>query len=208
MRFLAFLFGWWVYHPYSAFVAMVLRAKGVRVGRNLYIQGVPYLKLRGKAANVSIGDNVAIYGDIDLRNRENGKIIIESNVSFDLGCRLVAANDATLTFREGADIGGYCIFNCGADVTVGQHVLMASYCYVQSSNHGIRRSELIKRQPHSYGDIVIGRDVWVAGHASILAGVTIAEGAVVGAKAVVASDVAPYAICAGIPARVIGERQN
>jgi acetyltransferase-like isoleucine patch superfamily enzyme len=206
VRFLAFVLGWWVYRPYSALVAMILRLKGVRVGRNFYIQGVPYLKLRGKASHVVIGDNVRVHGDIDVRNRENGRIVIESDVAFDTGCRLVAANDAVLTFRTGADVGAYCIFNCGTHVTVGEGTMMGAYCYIQSSNHGMSRSRPIKGQPHTYGVITIGRDVWLAGHVTVVAGVSIGDGAVVGAKAVVTKDVPPYSITAGIPAKVIGER--
>jgi acetyltransferase-like isoleucine patch superfamily enzyme len=86
--------------------------------------------------------------------------------------------------------------------------LFAGFCYVQSSNHGIRKGQPIKDQPHTYGPIAIGRDVWLAGHVTVLAGVTIGDGAVVGAKAVVTRDIAPFAICAGIPAKAIGERPD
>jgi virginiamycin A acetyltransferase len=51
------------------------------------------------------------------------------------------------------------------------------------------------------GDTVVGNDVWLGQNATILPGVQIGDGAVVGANSVVASDVAPYAIVAGNPAR-------
>lgn len=208
MRFLAFVFGWWVFRPYSLLVGLVLRLKGVRVGRNFYIQGTPFLKLRGDPKNVIIGDNVRIHGDIDLRNRENGKIIIEDNVTFDTGCRLVAANDATLHFEKHVDVGGYCIFNCGTDVAIGQGTLLAGFCYIQSSSHGIKASQPIRKQPHSYGKIDIRREVWIAGHVTVLPGVTIGDGAVIGAKAVVTRDVQSNTIMAGVPAKPIGYRPN
>ena len=56
------------------------------------------------------------------------------------------------------------------------------------------------------GDIVIGNDVWIGYEAVILAGVTIGDGAVIGARAVVTKDVPPYAIVGGVPARVIRSR--
>jgi virginiamycin A acetyltransferase len=55
--------------------------------------------------------------------------------------------------------------------------------------------------PWSKGDIVIGNDVWLGHEALVLSGVTIGNGAIVGARAVVTKDVRPYAIVAGNPAR-------
>lgn len=56
------------------------------------------------------------------------------------------------------------------------------------------------------GDIVIGNDVWIGYEAVILAGVTIGDGAVIGARAVVTKDVAPYTVVGGVPARPVKKR--
>lgn len=56
------------------------------------------------------------------------------------------------------------------------------------------------------GDVHIGNDVWLASGCTVLSGVSVGDGAVVAARAVVTRDVAPYAIVAGNPARVIGWR--
>lgn len=56
------------------------------------------------------------------------------------------------------------------------------------------------------GDIVIGNDVWIGYEAVIMAGVTIGDGAVIGARAVVTKDVLPYTIVGGIPAKPIRKR--
>jgi virginiamycin A acetyltransferase len=58
----------------------------------------------------------------------------------------------------------------------------------------------------SRGDTVVGNDVWLGYRALVLPGVTIGHGAVVAAASVVASDVPPYAIVGGNPARVIRRR--
>jgi acetyltransferase-like isoleucine patch superfamily enzyme len=60
--------------------------------------------------------------------------------------------------------------------------------------------------PYSKGDIRVGHDVWIAEGANILSGVSIGHGAVVAAFSVVTKDVPPYAIVAGVPARVIRRR--
>ena len=56
------------------------------------------------------------------------------------------------------------------------------------------------------GDTVIGNDVWIRQNAVLLPGVTIGDGAIIGANSVVGSDVAPYTIVAGNPAKVIRKR--
>lgn len=54
--------------------------------------------------------------------------------------------------------------------------------------------------PASKGDITIGSDVWIGRDAMVLSGVTVGHGAVIGARAIVTRDVAPYSIVAGSPA--------
>ena len=56
------------------------------------------------------------------------------------------------------------------------------------------------------GDTVIGNDVWIGQDATILPGVHIGDGAIIGANSVVASDITPYTIVAGNPAKLIRKR--
>ena len=56
------------------------------------------------------------------------------------------------------------------------------------------------------GDIVIGNDVWIGYDAVVLAGVTVGDGAIIAARAVVTKDVPPYTIVGGVPARPIRRR--
>ena len=56
------------------------------------------------------------------------------------------------------------------------------------------------------GDIVIGNDVWIGYEAVIMSGVTIGDGAIIGARAVVTKNVPPYTIVGGIPAKTIRKR--
>ena len=60
--------------------------------------------------------------------------------------------------------------------------------------------------PASKGDVTIGSDVWIGAGVTILSGVTIGDGAAIGANATVTSDVLPYAVVAGNPAREIRRR--
>jgi virginiamycin A acetyltransferase len=56
------------------------------------------------------------------------------------------------------------------------------------------------------GDTVIGNDVWIGQNARILPGVHIGDGAIIGLNSVVGSDVEPYTIVAGNPAKIVRKR--
>jgi len=64
----------------------------------------------------------------------------------------------------------------------------------------------IKGHPRSKGPVRIGNDVWIGHGATILSGVTIGDGAVIGTGSVVTSDVPPYTIVVGAPARAVRQR--
>jgi acetyltransferase-like isoleucine patch superfamily enzyme len=64
----------------------------------------------------------------------------------------------------------------------------------------------IKGHPFSKGDVIIGNDVWLADSCVILSGVTIGDGAIVGANSVVSKNIEPYQIYAGNPAKLIKNR--
>lgn len=207
IKFLALTLGWWIYYPHSFIVALVLRIRGIKVGPGFYIQGLPYLKIRGKAKNIRIGKNVKIFGNIDIRNRENGRIHIGDNVSFDNDCRIVAAREALVEVCDSADIGAYCILNCGADVTIGSNTMIASFCAIQSSSHGTKKGHLIRYQPHEHSAIRIGQDVWLGTKVTILPHLTIGDGAIVGANSVVTKSLPENSISIGAPAKPISYRQ-
>lgn len=57
--------------------------------------------------------------------------------------------------------------------------------------------------PSTKGNVVIGNDVWIGSNATLFSGITIGDGAVIAAKAVVTKDVPPYSIVAGNPAKVV-----
>ena len=196
---------YWYIH--SLVIKAILRIYGIRVGKNFYIEGVPQLKIRGSACDIQIGNNVSIFGDIDIRNRERGRIIFDDDVCIDNDCRFVAANDAVLCIGKRTSIGAFSIFNCGVSVTVGNDCMLSGMVHVQSSQHGYAKGELIRTQKHTYGEIVIGNDVWVAFNASILKGVILEDGCVVGAKSLVREGhFKMNSIIAGIPAVKIKER--
>lgn len=208
IEFLALLTNKKYWHIHSFFVKCVLCLYGVKVGRKFYIEGTPRLKIRGKASDIKIGNNVSIFGCIDIRNREEGKIIIEDGVTIDNDCRFVAANNAILRIGEKTSIGAYSVFNAGVDIDVGRDCMFAGMIVLQSSEHGIVKGRLIREQNHSYGKIKIGNDVWLASDVTVMKGAVIEDGCVVGAKSLVRKGhYEQNSILVGVPAQKIKERQ-
>lgn len=107
-------------------------------------------------------------------------------------------------------IGKFCSIACGAKFLFNSanHSLASLSTYpfpIFYEEWGLDAREVAQAWDNK-GDIVIGNDVWIGFEAVILAGVTVGDGAVVAARAVVAEDVPPYTIVGGVPAKPIRRR--
>lgn len=104
-------------------------------------------------------------------------------------------------------LGPYVVIYGQGGVEIGEQTLVSMHCTILSSNHGVPPlGKLIRETADELLPTKIGRDVWIGANAVILGGVTIGEGAVVAAGAVVNRDVEPGAVVAGVPARGIKRR--
>lgn len=90
-------------------------------------------------------------------------------------------------------------------VIIGDRVLIASHVAITSVTHDYNVKHICF-SPSIHKQVVIQDDVWIGTHSVILPGITIGEGAVIGAGTVVTKDVPAYAIVAGAPARIIKYR--
>lgn len=107
--------------------------------------------------------------------------------------------DATLK------VGAFCSIATGVTIFLGgEH----RWDWITTYPFSVFRdsAKAITGHPATKGDVIIGHDVWVGANATIMSGVRINNGAVIGACAVVTKDVPAYAIVAGNPAKVIRSR--
>ncbi|MCI8866664.1 MAG: CatB-related O-acetyltransferase [Anaerotignum sp.] len=107
-------------------------------------------------------------------------------------------------------IGKFCSIACGAKFLFNSanHSLSSLSTYpfpIFYEEWGLDRKNVAEAWGNK-GDIVIGNDVWIGYEAVILAGVTVGDGAVIGARAMVTKDVPPYTIVGGVPAKPIRKR--
>lgn len=194
-------------HPGIRFHQWQLRRGGAECGPYVWISATPEVALCGESSCV-IGDGTFIPSTVQIRGNDRGRIIVGRNCSFDTYSRLFAANDATLLLADNVGVGPFNIINAFDDCTIGLNSMLGPYVNINCADHGTARTgEPMRFQPGRYGPVVIGEDCWIGSHAVIMKGVTIGEGAVVAAGAVVTRDVPAYAIVAGVPARVISYRK-
>ena len=135
-------------------------------------------------------------------------------VSSSLGYATYVGHNSSI---EGCNVGRYTCIGPNVRIIHGNHpvhefVSIHPAFFSLQKQAGFTYVEKQKYCEESYVDpdnqyyVKIENDVWICDGASILAGVTIGNGAVVAANALVTKDVPPYAIVAGVPAKIIGKR--
>ena len=157
--------------------------------KNLTVLGKIQLQIpRGtrRTPSVSIGDNVTLYDGVCLWG--DGQIKIGNN---------------TTLFR---DVTVYAGKNGG--VSIGDDVMVAGFCYITDSNHGMKLGKgLLREQAPAAKPIIIENNVWLGQGVTVLGGGHIHSGAVVGAQSLVNGEVEENTIVAGTPAKVLRKRQ-
>jgi len=132
---------------------------------------------------VSIGRAVTIYPNVSIRGR------------------------GRLTIGDYCSINGGVIFGLTCDLTMGHHVMVADNVSFRTADHEYTDLAVpMLEQGERALPIMIGDDVWIGANATILRGVTIGQGAIIAAHAVVVKDVQPFEIVGGVPAKTIGSR--
>ena len=162
---------------------------------------------------LTVGDDVTIEGPAYLHCLSQRGVRIGSHTSIArnlwLHCGGTPEDYAHGWFEIGEHsfIGCNAVIGAGGGVRIGNHVLIGQCVNIHAENHVFSDPAcLIRDQGVTYQGVVIEDDVWIGSKATLLDGVTVGRGAVIGAGAVVTKSVPPNAIVAGIPARIIGMR--
>lgn len=122
-------------------------------------------------------------------------------------------------FNPEIRIGHDCCFGAYNHITainkieIGDGCLTGKWVTITDNSHGQSDFDSlcdppIKRKLYSKGAVIIGKNVWIGDKATILPGVTIGDGAVIAANAVVTKSVQPYSIVAGTPAQIVKRRDQ
>lgn len=120
-------------------------------------------------------------------------------------------NGGRIAIGRECHIGERCYLWAGDSsgrIELGNHVSFAPGVFVTASDYQFVAGVPFRQQPKRERHVTIGNDVWLGAYVVVTAGVTIGDGCIVGAGAVVTKDLPAGSIAAGVPARVIGARKS
>ena len=118
-------------------------------------------------------------------------------------------NGSRIRIGRHCHIGERCYLWAGNDqgqIILGDYVSLAPEVFITASDYQFQLGIPFRQQPKRERDVLLGNDVWLGTRVVVTAGVTIGDGCIVGAGAVVTKDLPPNTIAAGVPARVIAQR--
>jgi len=148
----------------------------------------------------------------DVRNKSN--IDFGYQLTTGIGCRIEAfpqSEKIVLKFGKNVQLNDYVHITAMSGVTIGDNVLMASKIFISDCTHGSYSGDINDSHPDnvpidrplSTRPILIEDNVWLGEFVSVLPGVTIGKGTIVGANSVVSKDLPKYVIAVGSPAKPI-----
>lgn len=171
--------------------------------------------------------NLFVFGDVNVHvSPIDTQIIGLKHMS--IGCRFTAGKglwmqvvrdfpracqnfSPQLIIGDRVSIGEYVHIGCNHYVYIGDDVLMGSKIYITDHNHGVYRGERQDspdippaNRPLTEGEsVIIGARCWIGEFVTILPGVTIGEGSIIGSHSTVTHDIPANSIAVGSPARVV-----
>jgi acetyltransferase-like isoleucine patch superfamily enzyme len=165
-------------------------------------------------SKIRMGKTVTIgnYVQINALSREG--IVIGDNVSI-LNNTIIECTGVIRDMGEGLVIGSNvgiaqnCFLQVRGRVIIGNDVIFGPGVYLFSENHNFDNPDLpVSVQGETRKGVRIGDGVWIGARAVILDGVKIGRSSIVAAGSVVNKDVPPFAIVAGVPAKIIKDRKS
>jgi acetyltransferase-like isoleucine patch superfamily enzyme len=156
---------------------------------------------------VSLGDRVAVDDNtlLDAGGAGPDGIVLGNDVVISRNC-VIQGKSGPVAIGDRSDVGCNAVLTSVSGIDIGTSVLIAAACYIGGARYVTERGDIpfMDQGIYSRGPVAIGDGSWLGANVTVLDGMRIGAGCVVGAGAVVTSDLPPHSIAAGVPARVMG----
>jgi acetyltransferase-like isoleucine patch superfamily enzyme len=176
------------------------------LGSSVYIQhGVEFMG----TSYIEIGNGVHIFNDvrIDGRGDQNNKIYLGDRVALERGVDIGALENTHIHIGENTYIGSYVCIAGPGNIKIGKDCMIAAQSGIYANGHNFADlTQPIRKQGVTRKGIVIEDDCWLGHGVTVLDGVSIGKGSVIGAGAVVTKNIPAFSIAVGIPAKAIRSR--
>lgn len=177
-----------------------------QVGEGLILGKGITLRHPGK---IQMGQNVAIddYVMLDASGAGEEGLQIDDHVIISRNC-VVQGKTGYVRLGRKTDIGCNTMITSASGISIGAHVLIGGNCYIGGGRYFTEKLDvpMMEQGVFSKGPVVIEDDVWLGANVTVLDGVHIGKGSIVGAGAVVTKDLPQYSVATGVPAKVISRR--
>ena len=157
--------------------------------------------------------NCMIAIDCHIKAVEMGELTVGMNTRIESKTVISLGNPiegyGKISIGKSCWIGEFNNLRCSRyQIQIGDNCLISQFCSIIASNHGVKKSSLIKLQDvdSTKNGVKIGDDVWLGAGTVVLPGIRIGNGSVIAANSVVNKNVPPYEIWGGIPAKKIKDR--
>lgn len=174
------------------------------MGENCFIEKNVRFRVPG---SISLGDRVFIDENACLDPTYPSSQIRLGNDTRIGRNSVLKASVGKIILHDGATIARFVHLGGGGEIEIGKNSMLGDKVELISGQHVYDDPTIpIKFQGSRFAKIVIGEDVWLGAQVTVLPGVKIGDGSVVGAGSVVTKDIPRYSVAVGVPARVLRKR--
>lgn len=186
----------------------LIATKVMEVSEYSYVNKTTISDFMRSKERIKLGNNVKLHANLLLGEFDELKIgdNVQINQNVTIGARSKAV-EPFLTIGNNCDIGSGTLIDCSNRVEIGNDVIFSPNISIYTHLHNYEKKDvLIREQGESTAPVTIEDDVFIGKNATILMGVKIGKGAVIGAHSVVTKDIPEYAVFGGVPAKFIKYR--
>ncbi len=159
---------------------------------------------------IRIGSHVVFAENVLLDGKGERDVSIEIGDQVFIGRNsLVSVHNGYISIGNYSNIGAFCALQSSGPIHIGEGVIMAAFCHIVSSSRKTDRTDIpIIAQGTTGEGISIDEGTWLGSGVIVTDGVKIGKHCVIGAGAVVVSDIPDYAVAVGVPAKIVKFRKQ